>query len=124
MRTIMGIMVAGALGAWLRYALDGVISQRTSAAFPWGTFVINISGSLVLGILFTLLTERMTVEPWLRSTLTMGFLGAYTTFSTLTLETVRMIEDRVYLLALANSAGSMAAGLAAVSVGIALGRVL
>ena len=55
--------------------------SRRGGAFPWGTFVVNISGALVLGFLFTLLTERLTIALWLRSALLIGFLGAYTTFS-------------------------------------------
>lgn len=124
MRTIVGILIAGAMGALLRYAVDGAVSRRISGAFPWGTLVINISGSLLLGIVFVITTERMTIAPWLRTSLTIGLLGAYTTFSTLSLETVRLLEDRVYLLALANVVGTMVAGLAAVAVGMALGRSL
>lgn len=124
MRVMVGIMVAGAIGAWLRYTVDGVVSQRATGLFPWGTFVINVSGSLLLGLLFTVFTERMAVVPWVRSSITIGFLGAYTTFSTLSLESVQLIEERVYGLALINAAGSLAAGMAAVSVGIILGRAL
>lgn len=124
MRTIVGILIAGAIGALLRYAVDGAVSQRTSGAFPWGTFVINVTGSLLLGIIFVITTERMTIAPWLRTSITIGLLGAYTTFSTFSLETVRLLEDRVYLLALANIVGSIVVGLTAVAVGMALGRGL
>ena len=124
MRTVIGIAVAGSLGALARYGLEGAVSRRSAGAFPWGTFVVNVSGSFVLGLLFTLLTERWLVAPWLRSTLTIGFLGAYTTFSTLSLESYRLLEDGAYGLAFANLLGSLAAGMAAVYAGVVLGRLV
>jgi CrcB protein len=124
MRTILGITVAGAAGALARYGIEGVISQRSSSAFPWGTFVVNISGAFLLGLMFTLMTERFAVSPWLRSTLAIGFLGAYTTFSTLSLETFRLIEDNALVLAALNSAGSLAVGIVAVYAGVIVARVV
>jgi CrcB protein len=120
----LAIALAGALGAVARYGFDGLVSRRTGGGFPWGTFAVNVSGSFLLGLVFTLLTERYRVDPWLRSALTIGFLGAYTTFSTLSLETYRLLEDGAVGLALANAAGSVAAGLAALYVGVVLGRVV
>jgi CrcB protein len=124
MRTIVGIAVAGAVGALARYGLEGVVSRRLTTAFPWGTFVVNVSGAFVAGLLFTVLTERFRVAPWLRSTLLIGFLGAYTTFSTLSLETYRLIEDGAYALGALNSVGSLAAGLVAVYGGVVVGRLI
>lgn len=124
MPTAIGVAVAGALGALARYGLDGLISRRAPGAFPWGTFVVNVSGALLLGFLFTLLTERISADPWLRSTVTIGFLGAYTTFSTLSLESYRLISDGELGLALANTVGSLGAGLAAVYAGVVLGRIV
>ena len=86
MPTAIGIAIAGALGALARYGMDGVVSTRQPGAFPWGTLVVNVSGTFLLGLVFTLLTERLAVDPWLRTSVTVGFLGAYTTFSTLALE--------------------------------------
>jgi CrcB protein len=123
-RTVIGIAIAGAFGALARYGLEGAVSRRTSGAFPWGTFVVNISGAFVLGLVFTVLTEHLTVQPWVRSTATIGFLGAYTTFSTFSFETYRLVEDGAVGLALANALGSLAAGLVAVYAGIVLGRAL
>ena len=120
----MAIAVAGALGALARYGLDGFVARRTGGAFPWGTFVVNVSGAFALGLVFTLATESWGVAPWLRSGLTIGFLGAYTTFSTLTFETYRLAEDRALGLAAANAAGSIAAGLVAVYLGVVVGRAL
>jgi CrcB protein len=123
-RTIIGVAVAGAVGALARYGLDGAVSRRTNGAFPWGTFVVNISGSFVIGVLFTVLTERWMAPPWLRSTLMIGLLGAYTTFSTLSLESYRLLEDRAYGVAAANLFGSLAAGLVAVYAGVVVGRAI
>jgi CrcB protein len=120
----VAIAVAGALGALVRYWLDGVVSRRTGGGFPWGTFAVNVTGSFLLGLVFTLLTQRYRVEPWLRSGLTIGFLGAYTTFSTLSLETYRLFEAGAAGLAALNAVGSLAAGLAALYVGVVLGRVV
>ena len=122
--TVVGIGVAGALGALARYGLEGAVSRRWPGAFPWGTFVVNVSGAFALGFLFVLLTEKLTVDPWLRSSLTIGFLGAYTTFSTLSFESYRLIEDGAIGLALANMLGSLAAGLVAVYIGVVAGRAM
>jgi fluoride exporter len=124
MRTIVAIAVAGALGALARYGLDGVMSRRLPTSFPWGTYIVNISGALVLGFVLTLMTERLTTEPWLRSALAIGFLGAYTTFSTLQYETYRLLEDGALGLAAANVLGSAVAGLVAVYLGVVAGRAL
>jgi fluoride exporter len=124
MRTIVAIAVAGALGALARYGLDGFVSRRLPTAFPWGTFVVNISGALVLGFVITLMTAQLSTAPWLRSAITIGFLGAYTTFSTLQFETYRLLEDGALGLAAANVLGSAAAGLAAVYLGVVAGRAL
>jgi fluoride exporter len=121
--TILAIAVAGACGVVARYWLDGVVSRRTGG-FPWGTFVVNITGSFLLGLTFTVLTERWSVDPWLRSSLTIGFLGGYTTFSTLSFESYRMLEDGAVGLALANMMGSLAAGLVAVYAGVVIGRLM
>jgi CrcB protein len=122
-RTAVAIAVAGSFGALARYGLEGWISRR-AGSFPWGTFVVNVSGSFLLGLLVTLLGERFAVAPWVRASLTIGFLGAYTTFSTLSLESYRLLEGRSYAPAGANLAGSLAAGLLALYGGVVLGRAL
>jgi CrcB protein len=122
--TAVGITVAGALGALARYGLEGLVSRRLSGAFPWGTFVVNITGAFLLGLLFTYFSERSLLDPWLRSTITIGFLGAYTTFSTFSLESYRLLSDGAVGLAAANALGSVAAGLTAVYLGVVVGRAL
>ena len=124
MRTIVAIGIAGALGALARYGIGGLIVGRSARAFPWETFVVNVTGSFVLGFAFTVMTEQLTTVPWLRTAVTVGFVGAYTTFSTLAFETYRLIEDGALALAAANVLGSAAAGLLAVYLGIVAGRAL
>jgi fluoride exporter len=124
MRTIIGIGVAGSAGALARYGLEGLIARRLPHAFPWGTFAVNVTGSFVLGLLFTVLTEQTTTAPWIRSTITIGFLGAYTTFSTFSFESYRLVEDGAYGVAAANLVGSVAAGLVAVYLGVVTGRAI
>jgi fluoride exporter len=124
MRTIVAIGIAGALGTLARYGLDGLVSRRVPSSFPWGTFAVNMSGAFVLGFLMTLMSEQLTSAPWLRSALTIGLLGAYTTFSTLSYETYRLLEDGAVGLAAANILGSAAAGLLAVYLGVGLAKAL
>ena len=122
--TVAAIAVAGALGALARYAVGGLVADRAHGVFPWGTLVVNVSGSLVLGFLFVLLTERLLPHPTLRIALTVGFLGAYTTFSTFSLETLRLIQDGAVGIAAMNVFGSVAAGLVAVYLGWVVGRAM
>lgn len=124
MRTVLMIGVSGGLGALSRYWLEGAITRRHSGIFPLGTFIVNVSGAFLLGLLFAVMTERFLVNPQLRSALTIGFLGAYTTFSTLSLETFRLLEDGAYLYGFANVLGSLAAGLLAVWLGVVVGRAI
>ena len=123
MRTIW-VGIAGFFGAIARYALGGFISARTNSAFPWETLVINVSGCFALGLIFTVLTERFLPHPTLRIALTVGFLGAYTTFSTFSFETMRLAQDGALMLAAANVVSSIGAGLLAVYAGTWLGRAL
>jgi fluoride exporter len=124
MRTVVAIAVAGALGALARYGLEGLVSRRLPGAFPWGTFVVNVSGAFVLGFVFTVMTEQLTVAPWIRGAITIGFVGAYTTFSTFSFETYRLVEDGAVGIAAANALGSIAAGLGAVYLGVVSGRAV
>jgi CrcB protein len=124
MRTVAAIAIAGAVGALARYGLDGFVARRVTGAFPWGTLAVNVTGSLLLGFFFTLLTEQLTTATWLRAGVTIGLLGAYTTFSTWSLETYRLIEDGAFGLAAANAVGSLVAGLVALYAGVVGARAL
>ena len=123
---MVGVLLIGAggfAGAIARYVVDLQVTQRF-ASFPWGTLVVNVSGSFLVGLLFGLITERAALPAELRGPLMIGFLGAYTTFSTLALESWRMIEDGAWLLAALNLGGSVVIGMIAVVGGLALGRAI
>lgn len=122
MGAILWVGLGGFLGANARYLLGGVIAERWGAAFPWGTFVINISGSFILGLFLAFAEERPWMHPSSRLMFAVGFVGAYTTFSTFEYESIRLLQDGEWLLAFANVAGSVVAGLFAVFAGIALGK--
>lgn len=124
MRTLIGIMLAGAVGAAARYGLDAIVAARVSGPFPWGTFIVNITGAFALGVLFTVLTRRFSIDPSVRFAVTTGFIGSYTTFSTLTLQTLQLAQDGYVGLALAYSLGSLVAGMAAVIAGVLVGRAV
>jgi CrcB protein len=107
-----------------RYAVDTWVSERAASAFPWGTFVVNTTGSFVLGLLFALAIDRALLPADVRLPVMVGFVGAYTTFSTLMLETWRLVEGGAMLLALANLAASVVVGLIALVLGLAAGRAV
>ena len=114
----------GALGATARYAVDGWVSRITSGQFPWGTLVINVVGSFLLGLLVQLTIDRLLPHPNWRVALGVGFLGAFTTFSTYAYETVRLADDAAWGMAAANVAATTVIGLAAAFAGLQVGRAL
>lgn len=116
--------VGGFAGAISRYLVDGFISDRTGGGFPWGTLVINASGTFLLGLLFAMTTERAILPAEVRAPLMIGYLGAYTTFSTYLLESWRLVEGGAWAMALANLGGSIAIGLVAVAAGLIIGRAI
>lgn len=118
----MAVAAGGALGAMLRYYLGSTLLARTGLPFPTATFVINITGSFVIGFFLTLATERLHINPHWRLAVAVGFVGAYTTFSTFEYETARLVEDGAFLHALLNIILSVVVGFAAVWAGIFLAR--
>lgn len=118
--------IGGFLGANARYWLGGWIQQGWGTAFPWSTFVINVSGSFILGLFVTLISERFTVRGAanLRLLIAIGFVGAYTTFSTFEFETLTLVETSAWIRAFANAFGSLIAGFLSVWLGVILARIL
>jgi len=117
------VAIGGLVGAPARYLLDRAITARVPSGLPWGTFSINASGSLLLGVLTGLaIAGRLGSVP--TALLATGFCGAYTTFSTFTFETARLLEDGRLLQAAGNVVGSIAVGLAAAAAGVAIGLAI
>lgn len=112
----------GALGAISRYAMQSAVTSALGRPTVLGTFVVNISGALVLGFVIALTESRIAVSGTTRAALTVGFLGAYTTFSTLMLETVERTESGDGALAFAYLGASIVVGLIACYGGLQLGR--
>ena len=118
------IGVGGFLGANVRYLVGGWAADRFGASFPYGTLLINVSGSFLIGLFLTMITERFVAPPSLRQFFAIGFLGAYTTFSTFSFESLALLQERSYLAAAANMIGSVILSMVAVAIGVVLGRVL
>ena len=116
--------VGGFFGAITRYFVDRRVTEWTGGTVPWGTFAVNISGSFLVGLLFALIVERAALSAQLRAPMMIGFLGAYTTFSTLMLESWRMIEDGAWQVAFVNIGGSIVVGMVAVVAGVLVGRAI
>ena len=105
------------MGSLARYAAGTAIMTRLGVRFPLGTFLVNISGAFLIGVLMTLFTGRVELHPNWRFVLVVGFLGGYTTFSTLEWETLALVKDGARWLGLINAAGSIVVGYAAVWLG-------
>jgi CrcB protein len=115
----VAIALAGAVGAPLRYVIDGMVSDPAPATFPWGTFVVNMSGSFVLGLVTGLVLYHAFPANG-RLIIGVGLIGAYTTFSAFTFEAASLIERRELRLAALNIGGSVLVGAAAAAAGLAL----
>ncbi|HEX3898444.1 MAG TPA: CrcB family protein [Mycobacteriales bacterium] len=113
------VAIAAALGSGARYALDGAVQRRHNSGLPWGTFVINVSGSLVLGIVVGLGTHHG-LGAHAVSVVGVGLLGGYTTWSTFTRETLALAEQGRVAAAAVNVAGSLVIGLSAAAAGLGL----
>lgn len=122
MTTLLLVAAASAVGAPARFLLDQAIATRIGVVFPWGTWVVNVSGAFALGLL-TGLAQHHGVPKQVVAAVGTGLLGAYTTFSTFTYETVRLLQERAYLAAAANVVATMAVGCLAGGLGLALGHV-
>jgi fluoride exporter len=116
------ILLGGGAGSLSRYLVGLAIMTRFAGRFPWGTLAVNVTGSFLIGLLMTLLTERWQPHPYWRLLLVVGFLGGYTTFSSFEWETYSTVREGGFWIGLANVAGSVAFGYAAVWLGVLLGR--
>lgn len=121
--TFVGVAVAGALGAVARYVVHALVHDRVGGVFPWGTFLINVSGSLLLGLIAGLaLYHGLSDTP--KAVLGSGFCGGFTTFSTFAYDSVGLAEEGAHTTALVNVVASTAAALVAAGIGLAVAGVL
>ena len=124
MRELLIVGAAGAAGAIGRYALSGWVHDLAGARFPWGTLSVNVLGCFALGYLMHVSLTTTAISPQWRLALGTGFLGAFTTFSTFSYETVREIERGAWGAAGANIALNLALGIPATFAGLILARKL
>ncbi|MEW7979835.1 MAG: fluoride efflux transporter CrcB [gamma proteobacterium symbiont of Phacoides pectinatus] len=122
MSQLLAIAAGGALGALMRFWVANGVYQLLGRGFPYGTLAVNLLGSLLMGVLYVLFLERMTVTPELRAGLLIGFLGAFTTFSTFSIETLNLIQQAELFKAVLNMLVSVVACVAAAWIGLLLGR--
>jgi len=124
MTKVLLLGTAGFVGTLARYFLQGVIQTNAGSAFPFGTLVVNVFGCFVLGLLNGLFTDRFLIDPQLRICFTIGFCGAFTTYSTLVFETVQLVNGRELVLAATNVVASLALGFIFLWLGIVTARTL
>ncbi len=119
----LAFLVAAAIGAPARYLIDGLVQDHTDGVFPWGTFVVNVSGCLILGVISGMgLYHGLGTTT--RTVLGTGAMGAYTTFSTFTFESVRLAEEGAINEAVRNVVATLIVGLAAAGTGLVLAAQL
>jgi CrcB protein len=118
---VLLVALGGGIGSAARYLVGGWFASRFGPAFPYGTFVINVTGSFIIGFFLAFAQERVSLSPYWRLFFAVGFVGGYTTFSTFEYETIRLLEGNEVLLSTVYAFGSLfIGGLAAIG-GIALG---
>ncbi|WP_046469394.1 fluoride efflux transporter FluC [Allosalinactinospora lopnorensis] len=110
--TVLMVALGASLGSLLRYSMNQFVQARHDSAFPWGTYAANMTACLLIGFVSTLMLPE-----WAVALVVTGFLGALSTYSTFGYETFRLLESGAWFLALANVAGSIAAGLGAAVIG-------
>lgn len=122
MQHYLAIVLGGALGSFLRFAMNVPVSARFGRAFPWGTLSINVIGSFLIGLLAVLLVERWDVSPAVRLGLMVGVLGGGTTFSSFSLEVVNLVQNGALLRAMLYVLASVTVCVLAAAAGIHLAR--
>lgn len=120
MKSWLWVALGGALGSMARWALSGAVQRWSGTAFPWGTFAVNLLGSLLIGVVTALALERALVPPPARLFLVTGVLGGFTTFSALSYETFALLRDGQWLAAAGYALGSVVAGVGATVAGYGL----
>ena len=124
MQTLFYIALGGALGAVLRYAVTNGVHAMIGRGFPYGTLTVNVVGSLIMGLMYIIFIERVSNNLPLRVMIITGFLGAFTTFSTFSIETFNLLENGEAAKALINVLISVILCLLAAWAGVIIGREL
>ncbi len=122
MNQMLAVAIGGALGAMSRYWVVGLVTQWFGRGFPYGTIAVNIAGSLLIGVLYSLIVQHLKLEPHWQAILMAGFTGAFTTFSTFALESLNLFQSGRITAALLYIVLSVMCCLAAVAVGMWLGK--
>ena len=117
-------MLGGSLGALMRFIVSGTITEKLGTSFPYGTLTVNLLGSFVMGFLAMFLVEKMGLDPLLKLGIFVGFLGAFTTFSTFSMETMNLFAQGESVRALVNMFLSVILSVLAVWLGVMLGKQL
>jgi len=121
---IVVIMFGGAFGAAARFMLSTKITEKYGSTFPYGTLSVNVIGSFLMGLLAMILVERLALDPLLRLGIFVGFLGAFTTFSTFSMDTLSLFEQGHHLRAITNMFVSVLFSVLAVWLGVFIGKAL
>ena len=121
---ILWLAVAGACGTLARYGLAGVVHRWAGGVFPWGTVFVNVLGCLLFGLIWSASNERNLFSPEIRTIILVGFMGAFTTFSTFISETSQLLSDAELLIGFLNVTVQVVTGIAMFYFGLAIGRVI
>ncbi|HBG47196.1 MAG TPA: chromosome condensation protein CrcB [Deltaproteobacteria bacterium] len=124
MSKLVLIAAAGAAGTLARYFLGGLVQRLYGGAFPWGTFAVNMTGTFLFGVVWALAEERLVISGEARAIVLVGFMGAFTTFSTFIFETGELLRDSQWALAIGNLAIQNITGVIFLILGLAIGRLL
>ncbi|MEE4291498.1 MAG: fluoride efflux transporter CrcB [Cycloclasticus sp.] len=124
MNQILAIAAGGSIGAVMRFFVSTGIYSWLGKDFPYGTLAVNVIGSLLMGLLYELFLQRLSVSPEVRALLLVGFLGAFTTFSTFSIETINLIEQGDVLKAITNVLASVILCVLAAWIGLQIARQL
>lgn len=122
MQRLAWIAVAGAAGTLARYSLSGLVQRFNTTTFPWGTVAVNLVGSFLFGLAWSLGEDSLRLSPEIRTIILAGFMGAFTTFSTFMFDTGDLLQDGAWGLALGNIMFQSMLGLACMFAGLAMGR--
>lgn len=118
------LALAGSFGTLARYFLGGAVQRLTGGAFPWGTFAVNMTGTLLFGLVWSVAEDRLVISGEARAVVLVGFMGAFTTFSSFMFETGELLRDSQWVLAFGNIALQNLTGVVFLFIGLAIGRLI